>query len=234
MLHQFFPYLFPKFWLVLKLKIFSGLHLYHSTLSSLPFSWGDCSFAPATPPIYWFSLLLHQCANKQSWWCHTCFSYLEKRAKLDKWVYAKQLAQLHFIYYRAKENHYHDMTKDLWRDFNWPLQDTISTCFSIQAKTFSVGWTVNTVLTPWNQWKSEVAKSNVQLYGVNNDGFTFVQLKANFKGIQILCWDYFMLCWKAVKQRGRSAAQKPTLICMGNLGWQTVITWGQIWLRHRD
>lgn len=44
--------------------------------------------------------------------CHTCFSYLKKRAKLDKLVYAKQLAQLHFISYRAKENNYYDMNKD--------------------------------------------------------------------------------------------------------------------------
>lgn len=79
-----------------------------------------------------------------------------------------------------------------------------------------------------------VTKSSMQLYGVNNSGFTSVQLKANFKGIQILCRNHFMLCWKAVKQRNYSAAQKPTWICMGGLGWQTVITWGRIWPWHWD
>lgn len=48
------PYVFPKFWLVLKLRVFSdGLHLYHSisTLSSFTFSCGYCSLPPVISPV---------------------------------------------------------------------------------------------------------------------------------------------------------------------------------------
>lgn len=54
MLHQFLPYVFPKSWLVLKLRVFfNGLHLYHSTgtLSSFTVSWGDSSLPPIVSPV---------------------------------------------------------------------------------------------------------------------------------------------------------------------------------------